>query len=527
MLSRFMAVPIFVRNFASVPDILFCRNAKYRVHFICSDRKKGKWLWDIIWIGKCQLHRTKKLHREQRMYYSFRQATKKGHQDWGFLYLVIYKHYHKYSFSTKIQLRKREWLKYSTGDYVPSAMMYSQKIKYGAFAQVLSQLKSLMLDEPDFSRVPYIIFSAREAIAEYQNMNAAPQVKAEPDPIIFTDFYEQYLEDLRSGKRLKYKSTDKLADSTITGMADTLRLLRRYEDERNHRYTLEEITMTYQRQLLQWLINRGCKPNTLTGIMRKIHTVFKGAFEMELTRNNEFQRRDFVPRNEEVENVFLTPDMVRELEDLDLSSNQSLNDAILNSGLEEDRIQELLRTVRVSRRWTMIRVRDLFLLGVYTGQRFSDYSRISLKMITEYCGKKFIKLIQKKENKKVMIPLDKRIIPILNRHYGSAPEVTVQILNDTIKIIGEILGWTWEPDFDERRMGKKKGPRFCDMISSHTARRTFATNAYAAGVPLQSIMAVTGHSTEEKLRTYLKLQPQDKAMMATRDFDGYIEKYRN
>lgn len=36
----------------------------------------------------------------------------------------------------------------------------------------------------------------------------------------------------------------------------------------------------------------------------------------------------------------------------------------------------------------------------------------------------------------------------------------------------------------------------CDMVTSHTARRSFATNAYRAGIPSLSIMQITGHTTE-------------------------------
>ena len=58
---------------------------------------------------------------------------------------------------------------------------------------------------------------------------------------------------------------------------------------------------------------------------------------------------------------------------------------------------------------------------------------------------------------------------------------------------------------------------------SHTARRSFATNAYAAGVPLQSIMTVTGHSREERLKTYLRLQDQEKGIIAANAFAKIIE----
>ena len=64
---------------------------------------------------------------------------------------------------------------------------------------------------------------------------------------------------------------------------------------------------------------------------------------------------------------------------------------------------------------------------------------------------------------------------------------------------------------------------FCDMLLSHTARRSFATNAYKAGVPLSSIQAITGHSSEAQLRRYLKLDAEEKAVIALKDFEGIIE----
>lgn len=461
------------------------------------------------------------------MFYTFRPSTKKGKSNWGCLIVVFKKNGKRTYISTKIQIKKIEWEHYYKGEYVPSAIMGSQKIKYGAFALILSQLKTMLEEETDTSRIPIIIIGAKETINEYRNKkNVTATKKQKPVIHYFTDFYQEYIDDITSGKRLKYKTSYRIADSTIRGHGDTLNSIKKFEDHVNHQFTLDEINISFQRMFLQWRASNGVRPNTLAGDMYKIRVVIRAAHEMQLTKNRDYQRRDFVPKTEEVENVFLSPDMISELEDLDLYTDSGYREAINNSDLDKEKKGSLLRGLRISRRWALLRTKDLFLLGCYTGQRFSDYCRIDKNMIVEYGGKKFIKLIQLKEKKKVMIPLDNRILPILEKHRGCAPKISSSMLNKNIKLIGEILGWTWEPDFDESRMGKKAGNRFCDMLSSHTARRTFSTNAYAAGVPIQSIMAVTGHSTEEKLRTYLKLQPQDMAIMASKDFDGYIEKVK-
>ncbi|MGH2612096.1 MAG: site-specific integrase, partial [Rhabdochlamydiaceae bacterium] len=49
------------------------------------------------------------------------------------------------------------------------------------------------------------------------------------------------------------------------------------------------------------------------------------------------------------------------------------------------------------------------------------------------------------------------------------------------------------------------------IVSTHTGRRTFATNAYLQGVPTVTIMAVTGHKTEKAFLKYIKVTPKEHA----------------
>lgn len=128
-----------------------------------------------------------------------------------------------------------------------------------------------------------------------------------------------------------------------------------------------------------------------------------------------------------------------------------------------------------------------------------------------------------KTDKKVYIPVDRRVRQILDKYDGKLPHVCPNEMNKLIKTIGLLLGWTHDCGFDGKRLNPKRGRRFCDMLLSHTARRSFATNAYKAGVPLSSIQAITGHSSEAQLRRYLKLDAEEKAVIALKDFEGIIE----
>ena len=53
-------------------------------------------------------------------------------------------------------------------------------------------------------------------------------------------------------------------------------------------------------------------------------------------------------------------------------------------------------------------------------------------------------------------------------------------------------------------------------VSSHTARRSFATNTYKAGVPSLAIMAITtGHRTEKVFLHYIKVTNEEHAMFSS------------
>jgi integrase len=53
-------------------------------------------------------------------------------------------------------------------------------------------------------------------------------------------------------------------------------------------------------------------------------------------------------------------------------------------------------------------------------------------------------------------------------------------------------------------------PKF-KLISTHTARRSFATNLYIADIPAISIMKITGHKTERSFMQYIRITQEQNA----------------
>ena len=60
-------------------------------------------------------------------------------------------------------------------------------------------------------------------------------------------------------------------------------------------------------------------------------------------------------------------------------------------------------------------------------------------------------------------------------------------------------------------MSSRPKERLCDLVSSHTARRSFATNYYLQEFPTIDLMKITGHKTERAFLTYIRVSKLDTA----------------
>ena len=161
------------------------------------------------------------------------------------------------------------------------------------------------------------------------------------------------------------------------------------------------------------------------------------------------------------------------------------------------------------------KVRDLFLIGCNTGLRYSDFTNIRDEHFSITDGKKYLTITTQKTSTKVQIPINKAVEDILSRNGGKPPaKMSIQKMNDYLKEIGEKVGLNQPTVVHTTKGGvkeEKTHPQY-ELISSHTARRSFATNAYKAGIPVKSIMLITGHTTERQFFTYIKIGIEENAI---------------
>lgn len=154
--------------------------------------------------------------------------------------------------------------------------------------------------------------------------------------------------------------------------------------------------------------------------------------------------------------------------------------------------------------------RDRFLIGCFTGLRHSDYSRLDTLNFDD----NIVRIWTKKMDKKVHIPMHYLLREILKRRNNILPSnKSEQKHNEQIKVIGNLAGIDSDVLLTKTRGGERQniiGKKY-EFITSHTARRSGATNMYLAGVDLKFIQDILGHSKMEQTIRYIKVSAEDNA----------------
>ncbi|HKC67228.1 MAG TPA: site-specific integrase, partial [Bacteroidia bacterium] len=206
-----------------------------------------------------------------------------------------------------------------------------------------------------------------------------------------------------------------------------------------------------------------------------------------LTANLDFKSRRFKKVEEEVYNIYLTKEELKKIYEHDFSKKKSFDT-----------------------------IRDIFIIGCYTGLRFSDLMSITNKNMIDNGTKLRVKT--EKTGELVIIPLHPYIKAIIKKH-GGVPqyEITNQGMNESLKDIVEQAGIKDDVLITETKGNVTETTSYkkFDLVSVHTARRSFATNAYLDDIPTISIMKITGHQTEKSFLKYIKISQEDNANKLT------------
>ena len=290
----------------------------------------------------------------------------------------------------------------------------------------------------------------------------------------FFEYYEDYI---------KAKSP-RVGKHTIIDYYALKKHLKGFERWSRSKVEFKSINYEFYQKFTKYLSHDAVKPNKEKGLA--VNTVGKTLknlkiFLRDCARKNiidPIDTSDFKVYQEEVENIYLKEDEIESIYDLDLS---------------EDKERE--------------RIRDLFVLGCYTGLRYSDLSNIKPANIKG----DFIHLRQGKTMNHIVIPLNETAKKIIIKYDSGIPEgIHMNDFNKLIKGIAKEAGIDEEIIITQKRSAKRieKTYKKYELIASHTCRRSFCTNEYLKGTPTLFIMKISGHRTERNFLKYIKVDEQ-------------------
>ena len=381
---------------------------------------------------------------------------------------------------------ENERIKVSTGIKTLPAKWDAQKQRMNRKASLLEQSANAVVDRYRMEFDVYMAEINREGVGfsllgfrERLKNSGKPKVKGEENLLRFA---REFIAEVNR------------RPETIKGYNQTLNRLSDYAHHRKIKFNFEEVDLSLLNDLVRYFEEeRGFALNTIHLHIKNLKVFMKEAKERGLHSNAAHESRRFTVKTEDTPKVYL--------------SEEELN---------------LIRRVDLSQNVRLERVRDLFLIHVNTGVRYSDLHKINNSNFLEDEGGKLFQIRQEKTSAFLWIPvLHPEVISILDRYEGHSPGesqkgrfLSNQKYNAYLKEVARLAGILGKFTSFQTKGGKREErvQYKANLICSHTARRSFATNAYKKGLPISSIMQITGHKTESSFRKYIQLSGKEHAL---------------
>lgn len=141
-------------------------------------------------------------------------------------------------------------------------------------------------------------------------------------------------------------------------------------------------------------------------------------------------------------------------------------------------------------------VRDIFLLQAWTGCRLSD----AVELTQENINGNILSYTSKKTQTFASVPVK----PLVGRIIERLPHINILSKMSYNRILGDICKMAGLNDVvNLTKSGKRVSIKKYEGVSSHTARRSFATNLYELGVEINKISYMMGHSSTAMTERYI------------------------
>ncbi|MCF0074001.1 site-specific integrase [Dyadobacter sp. CY261] len=258
--------------------------------------------------------------------------------------------------------------------------------------------------------------------------------------------------------------------------------IKKYCQQTRKPLSFEDMTLTFRDQFNAYLEEEGLRQNSISTYFSALRIILIQAQEEGLNPHHHFRSKKFSARPEKVKHYALQESELIKIYEVDLSG--------LPKSFEE--------------------VRDTFLIGAFSLMRVSDYSTLNRAHFQD--GKIYRKT--QKTGANVVVPVHWIVQEILNKRNGELPrQMHRNVINARIKEIAELAGITNEVVVSSTRGGQRihEIKSKFETVTTHTARRSGATNMIKQGIARSDVMTVGGWTTEDAFNRYIDIAEEDTA----------------
>lgn len=311
-------------------------------------------------------------------------------------------------------------------------------------------------------------------------------------------YIETFIEDIALGRRITGRGR-RFSKGTVDSFKQTMRKWAQYQAARGAMLDFQEVDMAVYRDYSAFLMGQNYSINTIGKCIKNLKQILLTAEADGYRIHSAIRSRNFKVHQVKTDAIYLTQSDLRAMQQLDLSTQPPHYEV----------------------------ARDIFLIGVWTAQRVSDYNHLSRENIGEetIAGRNIrtLSLTQQKTGKRITIPCSKELGAILDKYPTALPHLPEQKINAAIKAIGRMAGLDEWVEITTTKGGipSKTRARKWELIHTHTARRTGATLMYLSGMDVYDICKITGHSSIQMLERYIKADELETVRKLSESYDYF------
>lgn len=309
-------------------------------------------------------------------------------------------------------------------------------------------------------------------------------------------FFQMYVDNMH--KRVDPRTRKFISERTVAHHKTVLRRFQTFFADKNIKDDFTVFDRRFQDAFVNWAYtSKNYRSNTIPTSFSVLKVWLNEAAHQGLIKDDIY--KTYLSKSEDVYNIYLTEDEISRLYALDIPTLKSKGLIDTKSRIEE--------------------TRDLFIVGCWTGLRQSDLNHLDKALFN--IETETITIVTEKTSEKVVIPMHPYIKELYAKYEGEFPQMCYKSrFIEHLKELGRLAQIDDEVIVEENRGGKvtsTKRKKY-ELIKSHTARRSFATNLYLKGAPTISIMKLTGHTTEANFMKYIKVSREENAQLMKQYF---------